>query len=289
MAHQQVIVFFVLLACLEVGEQVVERLSADPKKTRLGNRLRDEFKICYFGSAFLLLFFLSCKEAFLLNDTTFVLLASLSYIRLFGSKHELNHLSSNTNSLMYIAVRLMDIPCGPLHMGQDDLNETHKLHHMAHNPNNKSKHQYQDPDAYLADAGWLHATANSLLESETSVVRHLLRTNGKDISRSAFWMTYKTAVLLSVWYFSGTEKLYLWLAAARLGNFFSMFVFHKVLHSEPAHSIGLAAWVGLPRAMCGLTRVLLGQDITNHACHHGLHHREPEWPAQYLTGACKNL
>lgn len=297
MAHHQALVFTSSLLCLTLGEKGVEYLtecSPHDDKFRLtqkGCQLRNECKMVYFGFCFVLFFCMAMNnEPLLLHPTTFVVLGAVCYTRSFGSKHELNHtpgaanVSNVPSTFLGWLLRCLDIPCGPLHMGLDDLTATHKLHHRAHHPQLQN-HRYPDPDAYLIETGWVASAFHCFFESEQSVIRHVVRSRGKqNLVQTLLWIVYKTMVLAVVWYSTrGRNGLYYWLLASRIGNFFSMFAFHKVLHEEIAYTAGIPAWTGCPAVVYEASRILLGQDITNGICYHHVHHADSSIPARFLN------
>eukprot|EP00549_Striatella_unipunctata_P020400 CAMPEP_0118688336 /NCGR_PEP_ID=MMETSP0800-20121206/8864_1 /TAXON_ID=210618 ORGANISM="Striatella unipunctata, Strain CCMP2910" /NCGR_SAMPLE_ID=MMETSP0800 /ASSEMBLY_ACC=CAM_ASM_000638 /LENGTH=173 /DNA_ID=CAMNT_0006585585 /DNA_START=341 /DNA_END=862 /DNA_ORIENTATION=+ len=167
-------------------------------------------------------------------------------------------------------------------MGQDDLNDVHKLHHRAHNPVNADK-GYSDPDAYMTQPSSIFVgLVQSFFEPETSVIRQVIRVQGKTAHRSAAWATYKSFQLALVYYLAGPDRFWEWLLASRVGNWFSMFVFHTLLHYDPIFKKGIQEWTGIPHLVDSASRVVFGHDITCHISNHGSHHSMSHLPAHMI-------
>lgn len=202
-----------------------------------------------------------------LNQWLFLAIGPLLVIRSFNALHETFHVRKTSLAWMH----WLPIVIGPVQPGYDQYRRSHLSHH-AH------QGREGDIDAYLVHGTILQALFHAATQPEQALFRYLKH---RRFERRLLLPVFVNASLLATalavgW---GSSAIF-YLAATRVGNTFTWFVFHWVLH-RPAFEGGLGR-IELPGWFRAAWLLSLGSDSLKGSTHHQLHHIYPSVPDRML-------
>jgi fatty acid desaturase len=225
-----------------------------------------ELKAFGFTAAFYALYVSTALDA--ISAWPFVVAGPFLLIRSFNALHETFH----AGSVRLDFLRWLAIVVGPVQFGYDQYRAGHHSHHShAGSPD--------DIEGYLVRGSLPAALLNAFTQPEQALF-HYLR-------RRPFDAKLGSVLALNACIYAGMMALgwgwaaLLYNVVARVGNTFTWFTFHWVLH-HPRCTDGLAP-LPLPRALGLLWWATLGPDNLAGSTHHELHHAYPGVPDSRLT------